>query len=332
MTVQTVRRVVIAGPSDLRIERMTLPDAPPPGAIRVRSHAIGICGSDVHVLAGHHPFVTYPVYPGHEIVGEVEAVGDDVDASWLGERVVLEPGLFCGTCRSCTRGDAHLCESLRVMGFQAPGGMGEAFDAPSDRLHHLPASIDTECGALVEPLAVATRAIRALGSVAGHTTLVLGAGTIGLMCALVARADGADVMIADPNPGRRRLASDAFRLESRTAPTPDCADIVIECVGAADALRAGVVALHKGGTLLVVGVHGHDVPIQAGLIQDRELRIQGTLMYQRQDFERAMALLSSGTVDVAPFIGAHVPLDEAVEGFSLAARGGNVLKVLLHPM
>ena len=217
------------------------------------------------------------------------------------------------------------------MGFQAPGGMADAFDAPVDRLLRLPADIPTESGALVEPLAVGARAVRALGDLAGRDTLVLGAGTIGLMCALVARAVGAHVTMAEPNPERRRLAADRFGLDATDAATPDSADVVIECVGAAAALRAGVVALRKGGTLLVVGVHGHDVPIQAGLIQDRELRLQGTLMYQRQDFERALALLDAGQVDVAPFVGARLPLQDVEAGFALAARGGDVLKVVLLP-
>jgi len=305
LTTPTVRHVVIAGPHDLRLEEATLAQKPIPGTARIRSLAIGICGSDVHVLAGHHPFVTYPVYPGHELVGEVVALGDGVSASWLGERVVLEPGLSCLQCRTCRRGDVHLCESLRVMGFQAPGGMANAFDAPVDRLLRLPTAVATEIGALAEPLAVGARAIRALGDLARKQTLVLGAGTIGLMCALVARERGADVTVVDPNLERRHLTEQRFGLPTAESADSDSVDVVIECVGTSLALRAGVAALRKGGTLLVVGVHGRDVPIQAGLIQDRELRLQGSLMYQRQDFELALELLADGKVDVSPFIGAR---------------------------
>lgn len=157
------QRIVIDAPEQLRLESFAIAQGPAAGAARLRVRAIGICGSDVHVLHGHHPFVSYPVWPGHEVAAEVEAVGAGVDPVWLGRRVVLEPGLVCGECRSCTRGDSHLCESLRVMGFQAPGGMATRFDAPINRLHPLPDEIPTELEALLEPLAAAGYAAAAAG-------------------------------------------------------------------------------------------------------------------------------------------------------------------------
>lgn len=326
-----VRRVVVDAPHELRVENVTLSVRPAPGEARLRSRAIGICGSDVHVFHGHHPFVRYPVVPGHELVAEVEAVGDGVDPAWAGASVVLEPGLSCGRCRTCRRGDTHLCESLRVMGFQAPGGMGDAFDAPVHRLHRLPDGLPTEVGALVEPLAVATRALRAVDPVAGRDVLVLGAGTIGLVCALVARADGGHVTVVEPHAARRRLAAETFGLATADAAAEDAFDVVLECVGVEAALRAGVLALRKGSTLLVVGVHGHDAALPMGLVQDRELRLQGTLMYQSRDFDRALELMTTGGLDLAPLIGARFPLARAAEAYALAAGGGDVLKVLLVP-
>jgi L-iditol 2-dehydrogenase len=328
---RAVRRVVVDGPRALRVEDAVLAARPVAGWARLRTHAIGICGSDVHVLAGHHPFVSYPVYPGHELVAEVEDVGEGVDPAWVGRRVVLEPGLSCGSCRTCRRGDRHLCETLRVMGFQAPGGMADAFDAPLDRLHALPDGIPTEHGALVEPLAVATRAIRAVGDLGGRDVLVLGAGPIGLVCALVARADGARVVVVDRHAARSRLAAEAFGFEVAPAAAPDAVDVAIECVGVEAALRDAVAAVRKGGTVLVVGVHGRDAALQVGIIQDREIRLQGTLMYQSQDFARAIELLAGGTLEVGPMIGARVPLAQAAEAFATAERGGEVLKVLLLP-
>jgi 2-desacetyl-2-hydroxyethyl bacteriochlorophyllide A dehydrogenase len=323
--------VVIDAPHALRVEEAELPPVPAAGRARVRSLAIGICGSDVHVYGGHHPFVTYPVFPGHELVGEVEAVGTGVDPAWVGRRVVLEPGLACGACRMCRRGDVHLCASLRVMGFQAPGGMADAFDVDLDRLHALPDAVATEHGALVEPLAVATHAVRLAGDVAGRDVLVLGAGTIGVVCALVARADGARVLVVDPSRERREAAAAGFGLELAAEAPVDAADVVFECAGAEAALRAGIEALRKGGTLMVVGVHGQDARVQAGWIQDRELRLQGTLMYQRPDVVRAIDLIATGALDVSAMVGARYPLDAAPEAFALAAGGGAVLKVLLIP-
>lgn len=330
MTV-TIRRVVVYSPQVVRVESAELPDVPASGWLRVRPKAIGICGSDLHVLAGHHPFVRYPVYPGHELVGEVEAVGDDVDETWIDRRVVLEPGLSCGECRTCLRGDRHLCEKLRVMGFQAPGGMADAFDAPLDRLHRLPDSIPTEQGALVEPLAVATHAVRLAGDLAGRDVLVVGAGPIGVACALVARADGASVTVADVDPERRSLAQGRFGMAVTVSGEESSFDLAFECVGVEPALRSAIAAVRKGGMVMVVGVHGSDARIQAGAIQDRELTLRGALMYRSQDVVRAIDLLEHGAVDGGAWIDARIPLERTAEGYALAAAGGAVLKVLLIP-
>jgi len=259
-------RVRVDGPAQLRLEPFELPATPAAGSVRLRVHAIGICGSDLHVLHGHHPFVTYPVWPGHEVAGVVEAIGEGVDPTWIGRSVVLEPGLACGTCRTCARGDVHLCEVLRVMGFQAPGAMATRFDAPVRRIHPLPAGIPVEHGALIEPLAVAVRAWRACAPLAGRDVVVVGAGTIGLMCALVARAEGAEVVVAEVDAERRALASERFGLVARPEVRPDGADLVAECVGHELALRAAVHGLRKGGEVLVIGVHGRDATLPVGLI------------------------------------------------------------------
>jgi len=327
------RRVVVDAPERLRVETAQLPAAVPAGHARLRPTAIGICGSDLHVLAGHHPFVSYPVFPGHEVVGEVVAVGngDGVDDGWVGRTVALEPSLACGTCRTCRRGKYHLCEHLRVMGFQAPGAMAELADVPVDRLHPLPDGMPAEHGALVEPLAVATHALRLAGDVRGAGVAVLGAGTIGLTCAAVAREDGADVLVVDPDAARRRIAAERFGFEVAATAAEQAYDVALECVGNEPALRAAIAAVVKAGTVMVVGVHGDDPAIQAGWVQDRELRLQGTLMYQGDDVRRAIDLLSGGRVDAGAWIDARLPLDQAQRGYDLARGGGATLKVLLIP-
>jgi len=325
------RRVVVDAPEQLRVETASLPAVVPAGHARLRPTAIGICGSDLHVLGGHHPFVSYPVYPGHEVVGEVVAVGDGGDAAWIGQVAVLEPSLACGTCRTCRRGKYHLCEDLRVMGFQAPGAMAELADVPSDRLHLLPAGTPAEHGALVEPLAVATHALRLTGDIAGADVVVLGAGTIGLTCAVVAREEGAHVRVVDTDDARRRVAAERFGFEVTTAVGAQAFDVALECVGNEAALRSAIAAVVKAGTVMVIGVHGHDPAIQAGWVQDRELRLLGTLMYQTEDVQRAIDLVASGRVDAGAWIDARVPLAEAQRGYDLARAGGATLKVLLIP-
>jgi L-iditol 2-dehydrogenase len=325
------RRVVVDAPERLRVETAALPTEVPAGHARLRPAAIGICGSDLHVLGGHHPFVSYPVYPGHEVVGEVVAVGAGVDRGWVGRAVALEPSLACGVCRTCRRGKYHLCENLRVMGFQAPGAMAELADVLLDRLHPLPDGMPMEHGALVEPLAVATHALRLAGDVAGADVVVFGAGTIGLACAAVARQDGARMLVVDTDDARRRIAAERFGFEVAPTVAEQAYDVALECVGVEGALRDAIAAVVKAGTVMVIGVHGHDPAIQAGWVQDRELRLQGTLMYQTEDVQRAIELLADGRVDAGAWIDARVPLEEAQRGYDLARTGGATLKVLLVP-
>ena len=217
------------------------------------------------------------------------------------------------------------------MGFQAPGAMAELADVPVDRLHPLPAGTPAEHGALVEPLAVATHALRLTGDVADRDVVVLGAGTIGLTCAVVAREDGAHVLVVDTDDARRRVAAERFGFEVAPTVGEQAFDVALECVGNEAALRSAIAAVVKAGTVMVIGVHGHDPAIQAGWVQDRELRLQGTLMYQTEDVQRAIDLVASGRVDAGAWIDARVPLEEAQRGYDLARAGGATLKVLLIP-
>ncbi len=329
----SARRVVIGSPGELRLEAAEVPP-PGPGEVRLRSLAIGICGSDLHVYAGHHPFVDYPVFPGHEIVAEVTALGADVDEGWRGARVALEPSLVCGRCRACRSGRYNICERLEVMGFQAPGGMADAFVAPVDRLHRLPERMPTSAGALVEPTAVATHAVRlaeeVAGALDGADVAVFGAGTIGLLCACVARASGGTVVVVDPSDARRALAA-ALGFDTAETLAARAHDVAFECVGVEAALRDAIASARKGATVIVAGVYGRDPATPAGLVQDWELTLRGTLMYTAQDYERAIELLADGTIDADRLITDRYPLAAVERAFDVARGGGSTLKVLLEP-
>ena len=310
--------------------------------VRLTIQACGICGSDLHTFEGHHPFVTYPVYPGHELSGLVADVGAGVPKTWLGQRVTVEPSLVCGECETCRAGRYNICDRLKVMGFQSPGGMGEEFIVPVDRLVRLPDAMTAEQGAFVEPLAVAVHASRLPASLIGRDVLILGAGAIGLLVGQVVRAYGArSVVLSDPVLTRRALAgrlgftavelakdrSDVIAEQFRGRRP----DIVIECVGAEAPLRQAVEFVRKGGEIIVVGVFGQEVLVPAGLIQDRELRIVGSLLYVRFDFEAAVRLISERRVEVDPLISHRVPLAAVDQAFSLAGSRRNGVKVMVIP-
>jgi len=302
-----------------------------PDEARVHVEAIGICGSDLHTFHGEHPFVSYPVWPGHELVGVVEEVGTAADRALIGMRVALEPSLPCGHCRTCREGRYNICENLRVLGFQAPGAMTETFVVAADRLHPLPDTLSVEGGALVEPMAVAVHAARLPGPLAALRVGVVGGGTIGLLTAVAATAYGAaSVTVADLLPSRRQVA-ERLGLGAGAGLEPGSCDVVFECVGTEGALRASVDACAKGGTVVVAGVYGSDPTVQAGLVQDRELRLQGSLMYVTSDVRDAIRLLAEGRVDPGAIVTHRFPLEQVAEAFRVAGARGEALKVLLIP-
>uniref|UniRef100_A0A7C5VFL9 Alcohol dehydrogenase n=1 Tax=Thermus caliditerrae TaxID=1330700 RepID=A0A7C5VFL9_9DEIN len=322
-----VRRAVISEPRRVALEEVPDPGKPGPGEVLLKPLAVGICGSDVHVYEGHHPFVRYPVYPGHEVVGRVAAVGNGVEAEWLGALAVLEPSLFCGRCEPCRLGRYNICENLRVMGFQAPGALGEIFRVTVDRLHRFPEGLPPELGALIEPLAVAVHGLR-LVEVRGREVGIFGGGTIGLLAAQVARAYGAArVEVVEPMAYRRSLARN-LGLEAVAQPRGPY-QVAVEAVGAEGSLEGALHSLRKGGEIAVLGVFGGPVRFPAHLVQDWELVVRGSLMYTFQDFQEAIRLLAQAQVEVAPLVTHRFPLSRVEDAFRKALDREEALKVLV---
>lgn len=319
-------RTVIVQPH--QIERLAELELPlQAGEVRLRPLAIGVCGSDLHVYEGQHPFVSYPVYPGHEVAARVIELGSEVSAEWAGALVALEPSQTCGECDACRSGRYNICDRLRVMGFQAPGALATSFVSPVSQLHRLPDDFDPVLGAMVEPLAVAVHAAR-LAVVQGSKVAVLGAGTIGLLMAQVARAYGAaQVEVIDLLESRRKLAQQlglvaAGAMQQRY-------EVVFECVGVGSALEAAIQQVSKGGQIVVVGVYGKPVTLTAGLIQDWEIGLKGSLMYTFQDYREAIRLLATGWVQVEPLITHRFAMDQVEEAFTAALDRETALKVML---
>lgn len=298
-----------------------------PGEVLLKPLAVGVCGSDIHVFEGHHPFVSYPVYPGHEVAARVIEVGSGLDASWQGALVALEPSITCGRCEPCRSGHYNICENLKVMGFQAPGAMAEHFVSPTQNLHRLPEGFDAELGAMIEPLAVAVHAVT-LTPVQGKKVAVLGAGTIGLLVAQVAKAYGAaSVEIVDLLESRRHLA-ESLGLQAKA---PDSAryEVIFECVGVEKALESAIQGIRKGGMIVVVGVYGQPTTITAGLIQDWEVGLKGSLMYTFRDYQEAIRLFAEGQVQGKPLITHRFALSEVKPAFAAALEREKALKVML---
>jgi 2-desacetyl-2-hydroxyethyl bacteriochlorophyllide A dehydrogenase len=314
-------------------------EAPSPtagaGEVLLRVRRIGVCGSDVHVYHGRHPFTPYPVVQGHEFSAIVEAVGAKVARVKVGDKVTATPQQVCGTCRPCRRGDYHICDSLRVRGFQAPGCAQDLFVTEEAKIVLLPASFTFEQGALVEPVAVGVHSVSRAGDVKGRNVAVLGAGPIGNLLAQVAQAQGARTLVTDVSDFRLDVARRcglASTSNARTEGLADAAarafgrdgyDVAFECAGVEETINAAIGTIQKGGTIVLVGVYGQHPRLDIGLVQDRELNLVGTLMYKYEDFTKAAELMAAGRVITAPLDSRHFAFEQYSSAYRFIDQAGD---------
>lgn len=333
-------RRVVAYPGQIVVETADIP-TPGPNEALVRALAAGVCGSDLHAARGRHPFVPLPYRPGHEVVGVVETTGSAAEGAPPGQRVIVAPYLPCWTCKMCVSGRENLCENLQFFGCGYPqGGMADYFTLPADRLYPVPDDLDDHTAALIEPLSTPVHAVRLAGAVAGRSVAVLGAGTIGLFTLAVLRAQGAGKVIStDPNPRKRQRAAALGADATIDARSPDVAgqvrkalggsaDIVFDCVAVQASMDQAIAIADKGGTVVVVGVPASPVVVPLPIVQDHQLRIQGSATYLPEDYRDSVDLLRRGAVKTADFVTATRPLAQVAEAFQLASSGDHV-KVLV---
>ncbi|MBM2623125.1 alcohol dehydrogenase catalytic domain-containing protein [Actinoplanes sp. LDG1-06] len=334
-----MRRVIVSS-DGVSVVPAEAPE-PGPGEVLVRTAVAGVCGSDTHALAGLHPFIQLPYAPGHEVCGTVEATGSSVTAVTVGQRVTLEPFLPCWECKQCLAGRQNVCERLRFFGCaHDQGGMADYFTVDERRLHVIPDALTWEQAAFIEPLGTPVHAVGLAGGVREKAVAILGAGTIGILTLQVARAYGARriVMTARSQASRDRAlsfgadavvdASSPSCAEDVRAALGESADVVFDCVAEQSTTDQALAMVMKAGTVIVVGVPPADVRIPLPLIQDAQLRIQGSATYLPADFTESMRLLVEGGVDVSRMVTAKHPLDQAAAAFADAASGRH-LKVLL---
>ena len=332
----TMMRRVVVYPGRIAVEAADIP-APGPDEVLVRTLAAGVCGSDLHAARGRHPFVPLPYRPGHEVVGVIEA-----GSAWApGQRVIVEPDLPCWTCKMCTTGRENLCENLQFFGCgYAQGGMADYFTLAANRLHPVPDTLDDNTAALIEPLSTPVHAVRLAGDVADRSVAILGAGTIGLFTLAVLRAHGAGpVFSTDPNLAKRQRAEALGADATIDARAPDVAgqvrealggsaDIVFDCVAVQSSVDQAIAIADKGGTVMVVGVPAGEVTVPLPIVQDHQIRVQGSATYLPVDYAESAGLLGRGAVRTADFVTATRPLAQVAEAFEVASSGQHV-KVLV---
>ena len=330
-----MRQLVISSPGVVELQEAETPE-PGPGEVQVLTKAVGICGSDLHALAGAHPFIALPCVPGHEVVGVIGKTGEGVTGLEAGMRVILEPNLVCGRCPYCRAGRYNICQQLKVVGCQTAGAMADAFTAPASRFHPVPDSLTDTQAALVEPLSTAVHAVRMAGQLAGADVAVLGGGTIGLLTLIAAiRAGARAVAVSEPRDSKRQRAlrlGAAFCADPLMAdPVPPIrealgghADVTFDCVSSQASTGQAIRLAENGGTVMVVGVAAKDVTIPLPIIQDREIRLAGSAMYVREDVLRAIDLMTDGAVPAGELVTATLLLADGAQAFKRAASGDDV--------
>jgi threonine dehydrogenase-like Zn-dependent dehydrogenase len=338
------RLAMLEAPERFVVESRVVSE-PGPGEVRVRVRDCGVCGSDLKMWAGTHAFLRPPLLLGHEVYGIVDALGTDTNGTVTGTPVVVFPAVGCGTCFHCLRDQPQLCSDMRFYGGQLPGGLAEYVVVPEANVIRVPDSVPDEQRVLIEPLAVAVHAVERAAALAGEKALVIGAGAIGLFTALVARARGLEVLVAEVasprrlraaalgldtvDPGETPLAEAVSRLIR-----PEGADLVFECVGAQPTIAAALSLTRKGGRTVVVGNAPAELQLNGLDLQRGDRSLVGILMYDRTDFVTAIAMLRDGLL-------ADLPPDEAVQAFTLdgvgaafaAAKGAKLdaLRAIVRP-
>ena len=330
-----MRAIVLDRPGSFRVAQVPDP-APGPGQIVVKVEACGVCGTDIHIMDGEFPPTPYPITPGHEFAGTVAAVSPDVTLSLsAGDRVAVDPSLFCGYCRRCRAGRDNLCENWAAIGDTTDGAFAEYVAVPAVNAYRLPPHLDGQQGAMAEPLACAVHGLRRLGGVFGDSVVLTGAGTMGLLLLqLLVHAGAGPVTVVDRVEGRLEVASKlgASRTVTDLAELADERfEIAVDATGVAPVIEGAAGLLDRGGRLLVFGVSAADASIAASpfRIYNDEITITGSMAILRS-FAPAVELLASGAVDVRPLLAAPVLLGEFGEALD-RVRGGRGIKTHVSP-
>ena len=315
--------------------------APGRGEVIVQVAGAGVCGTDLHILEDE--FQSFPpVTMGHEISGVVAAVGEGVDDSWLGARVVCETFFStCGTCDWCRDGRPNLCPDRRSIGSGVDGGFAREAVVPARNLHRIPDWLDEHAAVLAEPLACVCNCLCDPSRVnAGDDVLVIGPGPVGLLAAQVARALGGRVLLVGlPRDEARLAVACGLGLDTAYADDPAAlsryeprlgADVVVECSGSAAGISAGLAAARRGGRYVQVGFTGKPITVSFDEIFFKELAVTSGFASTPRSWRRAITLVEVRAVELEPLVGEVVSLDEWERVFA-DTRAGRGIKHVFDP-
>ena len=313
---KTMLQEVMTAPKKIIFQKIAVPE-PGDDQVLIKMMKIGICGSDIHVYHGTHPYTSYPITQGHEVSGKVEKVGKNVTGFAPGQMVTIEPQVTCGVCYPCIHRKYNACEKLKVMGFQTTGAGSEYFVIDASRVDRCPPGMTYSDAAMIEPLAVTVHAAKRT-DVKGKKVCVLGVGPIGILLAQVLKAKGAaEVMVTDLSDFRLDLARQmGADYAVNTAEKdfgealvenfgPEKADVIYDCAGSDITMDQAIQNARKGSVIVLVAVFGKIATVDLAKLNDSELTLDTSMMYRRDDYVDAMDMVSQGKVRLAPLQTKH---------------------------
>ncbi|KAJ9661738.1 hypothetical protein H2201_006409 [Coniosporium apollinis] len=341
------------GKEDVRIEDIPEPECGE-GQVRIAPAFVGICGTDLHEYLGGptfcpvtpHPVTkeTIPITLGHEFSGVVKEVGPDIKSLSVGQHVVVQPSIFCGTCGACKAGVENTCHNGGFVGLSGGGGgLSDSLVVPASYVLPLPENVPLDVGALVEPLSVAWHAISAAPLDENSTVLVLGGGPIGLA---VVQCLGAKkvkkIIVSEVAPARQQFAREFGahhvldpRENDLVAMTKELsdengADVVFDCAGVPASITTACQSVKSRGTVVNVAIWEKEIPFNPNMLVFREAKYTAVLGYQRKDFEAVIEALGSGQLQPSRMITRKIRLEDLVEqGILALTKAKDQVKILV---
>lgn len=337
-----MKQQVMVAPGQITFREIPVPEVGP-DQVLVKIKKIGICGSDIHVYHGSHPYTSYPVTQGHEVSGQVVKVGEYVKDLSVGAKVTIEPQVFCGRCYPCLHGKYNLCEKLKVMGFQTTGTASEFFAVDASKVTPLPENLTYSEGAMIEPLAVTVHAAKRFPDVKGCKAVVLGCGPIGILLVQSLKALGASfVMATDISDSRLELAKsvgadvvvntmkESYEENLLAAFGPDKADVIYECAGSDITMNQAIQYARKGSTIILVAVFGKMATVDLAKLNDSELDLNTSMMYRHEDYVDAIRFVQEGKIQLKPLMSARFAFDDYKKAYEyIDANRETTMKVLI---
>lgn len=336
-----MKAVQVTKPGELQITEMETPKLENSSHVLIRIKAAGICGSDISIYRGTSPVATYPRVIGHEFSGEVVEIGSDVSSVFLGDHVVVNPVMECGTCPVCKRERGNVCANLQVIGVHKDGGYREYVSVPEKNVFRISSEIPWEHAAIIEPYTVAAQVTSRGGVQAGDTVLITGSGQIALTILQVCNILGAQCIMTDLVKSRIERAKEYGAKEVIDASCEDvCArvkeltggigvDVAIDAACAGKTLEQAIECVRPAGVVVTMGFADRPVPANELTITKNELDIRGSRLNNRK-FPQVIQWVEEGKLELGRIITDKMHFTKLLDGFDKIKNDPeNTLKVVL---